>query len=46
MLAGVNVIYYLRAKTEERHLSRDPVYREYAEFIREHGLFSYLRRKR
>jgi len=46
MLIGVNVIYYLRAITEERHLSRDPVYREYAEFIRQHGLFSFLSKRR
>jgi len=43
MLGFVNLIYYLRARTEERHLSRDPVYREYAAFIRQHGLFSILR---
>lgn len=44
MLGFVNLIYYLRALTEERHLSRDPVYREYAEYIRTHGLFSFLNR--
>ncbi|MCG3776215.1 MAG: hypothetical protein JW395_3067 [Nitrospira sp.] len=44
MLGFVNLIYLLRAKTEERHLSQDPVYREYSEFIRQHGLFSYLRK--
>lgn len=44
MLGFVNLIYYLRALTEERHLSRDPVYREYAEYIRRHGLFSFLNR--
>lgn len=40
LLGGVNLIYFLRARTEERHLSRDPVYREYAAFIAEHGLFA------
>ena len=33
LLGGVNLIYFLRARTEERHLSRDPVYREYAAVI-------------
>lgn len=42
-LAGVNVIYLLRAKTEERHLSRDPAYRAYADYIRDHGLFARLK---
>ena len=44
MLGFVNLIYYLRAVTEERHLSQDPVYREYSEYIRQHGLFRFLRR--
>jgi protein-S-isoprenylcysteine O-methyltransferase Ste14 len=44
MLGFVNLIYFLRAKTEERHLSQDPAYREYSEFIEQHGLFSYLRK--
>ncbi|WP_170181762.1 isoprenylcysteine carboxylmethyltransferase family protein [Phreatobacter stygius] len=38
LLAGVNLIYYCRAKTEERHLSRDPTYVAYAAWIAEHGL--------
>ena len=38
----MNLMYYLRAKTEERHLSQDPVYREYAAYIREHGIFRWL----
>jgi protein-S-isoprenylcysteine O-methyltransferase Ste14 len=42
-LAGINLIYFARARTEERHLSRDPVYREYAEYIREHGVFRWLK---
>ena len=29
LLGAANLIYYLRAKTEERHLATDPVYREY-----------------
>lgn len=45
LLLFVNVIYILRARTEERHLSADPVYRDYALWIAEHGLLARLRRK-
>ena len=38
MLLGVNVIYWLRARTEERHLSADPVYVQYALWVEQHGL--------
>jgi hypothetical protein len=44
MLLGVNVIYFLRAKTEEWHLSRDPEYVRYALWIERHGLLRFLRR--
>jgi protein-S-isoprenylcysteine O-methyltransferase Ste14 len=40
LLGIVNLIYYLRARTEERHLMADPAYREYAAFIARHGLFA------
>jgi len=40
MLAAANLVYYLRARTEERHLSADPVYRDYQAFIARHGLFA------
>jgi protein-S-isoprenylcysteine O-methyltransferase Ste14 len=40
LLVLVNGIYYLRAKTEERHLSQDPVYREYVDWIDQHGLIA------
>jgi len=40
MLGAVNLIYYLRAKTEERHLAADPVYRDYQDYIARHGLFA------
>ncbi|QKM56010.1 methyltransferase family protein [Burkholderia glumae] len=43
-LLAVNGIYLLRAKTEERHLMRDPEYRAYAAWIAQHGLFARLRR--
>ena len=38
MLLLLSLIYYLRARTEERHLSRDPVYVAYALWMNEHGL--------
>lgn len=40
MLLGVNFIYYMRAKTEEWHLSKDPEYVSYTNWIKEHGFFS------
>ena len=39
MLVGVNVLYDLRARTEERHLSRDPAYAAYALAMNERSLF-------
>ena len=39
LLLGINFVYFLRARTEERHLSQDPDYDRYAEWIGEHGLF-------
>lgn len=43
LLVLVNVIYYLRAITEEKHLLSDPVYQEYAQWIAENGLFAKVR---
>jgi protein-S-isoprenylcysteine O-methyltransferase Ste14 len=43
LLALLNGIYYLRAKTEERHLSQDPVYVAYREWIAHHGMFARAR---
>lgn len=40
----VNSIYFLRAKTEERHLRADPEYRAYSAWIAEHGLWARFRR--
>ncbi|MGH7434981.1 MAG: isoprenylcysteine carboxylmethyltransferase family protein, partial [Polyangiaceae bacterium] len=40
LLGCVNAVYFGRARTEERHLSRDPVYVEYALWMNDH---SYLR---
>jgi protein-S-isoprenylcysteine O-methyltransferase Ste14 len=44
LLAGLNVLYWLRAITEERHLSADPDYRAYQEFIAREGLWAVIRR--
>jgi protein-S-isoprenylcysteine O-methyltransferase Ste14 len=43
-LGCINMIYFLRARTEERHLSRDPVYVAYALWMNEHGLLRFLGR--
>jgi protein-S-isoprenylcysteine O-methyltransferase Ste14 len=43
-LAAVNLLYFLRAKTEERHLMSDPDYRAYAEWIAKNGLFARITR--
>ncbi len=45
MLLLLNVIYFLRAKTEERHLSQDPTYVQYANVINETGIFRWLMRR-
>lgn len=44
LLAAGNLIYVLRARTEERHLMQDPAYRDYADYIAEHGLVARLTR--
>lgn len=38
----VNFVYYLRAITEERHLSKDPAYVEYALWMEAHGPMRWL----
>ncbi len=43
-LSCVNFMYYMRARTEERHLSRDPTYVEYALWMNEHGTLRLLNR--
>jgi protein-S-isoprenylcysteine O-methyltransferase Ste14 len=37
VMAVVAGVYYWRARTEERHLSADPAYRAYAEWMDRHG---------
>lgn len=44
LLGLLNLIYYARARTEERHLSRDPTYVAYALWIERHGLLAGLAR--
>ena len=44
LLLALNLIYYLRAKTEERHLGLDPVYLQYAKWIDRHGLLRWVNR--
>ncbi len=44
LLLLLNGIYFLRAKTEERHLARDPRYRDYAAWIEAHGALRWLQR--
>lgn len=39
---AICLIYYLRAKTEENHLSRYPEYVQYAKYIDKHGIFRFL----
>jgi len=43
-LSVINYMYFMRARTEERHLSRDPVYVEYALWMNEHGALRWLGR--
>jgi protein-S-isoprenylcysteine O-methyltransferase Ste14 len=42
LLIILNIVYYLRARTEERHLSLDPVYVEYGTAMNEKGIFRKL----
>jgi protein-S-isoprenylcysteine O-methyltransferase Ste14 len=44
LLGLLNLVYFARARTEERHLSRDPTYVAYALWINEHGLLCRLAR--
>ncbi|MBB4238965.1 protein-S-isoprenylcysteine O-methyltransferase Ste14 [Rhizobium esperanzae] len=43
MLAIVTLIYIMRARAEERMLSLDPAYRDYAERVATHGLLAMAR---
>jgi len=37
LIGLVSAVYYWRARTEERHLSADPAYREYAAWMERNG---------
>jgi len=43
LLLGVNAIYFFRAKTEERHLMRDPVYQQYSAWMKENSLYAKIK---
>ncbi|MDP9002430.1 MAG: isoprenylcysteine carboxyl methyltransferase [Myxococcota bacterium] len=43
-LGCLNFIYFMRARTEERHLSWDPTYVAYALWVNEHGTLAFLGR--
>ncbi|WP_027800936.1 isoprenylcysteine carboxylmethyltransferase family protein [Paraburkholderia dilworthii] len=43
-LIAVNLLYFIRAGTEEKHLMNDPDYRAYAEWIARNGMFAKLAR--
>jgi isoprenylcysteine carboxyl methyltransferase (ICMT) family protein YpbQ len=42
LLLCVNIIYLLRARTEERHLSQDPAYVEYATIMNNRSVFAWV----
>lgn len=42
LLFGVNVIYYLRARTEENHLSNYPEYVTYGEYMNQRGALRFM----
>lgn len=42
LLGLLNLVYFLRARTEERHLSKDPDYVAYALWIEQHGLLRWV----
>lgn len=42
IMAAVSGVYYWRARTEERHLGADPVYRSYSRWMVRHGLVTRL----
>lgn len=44
LLLLLNFIYFIRAKTEERHLSLDPVYVQYARWMDQNGALKCLHR--
>ena len=45
LLLAVNIIYYFRAKTEEKHLLAYPEYRAYSDWVDANGLFKAFKKK-
>ena len=45
LLALVNCVYFMRAKTEEKHLMHDPDYQVYSGWIAEHGVIPKISRR-
>ena len=45
LLGAANLVYYLRARTEERHLSADPVIARHGLFARVAGVIGLARAK-
>lgn len=45
LMALVSAVYYWRARTEERHLGRDPLYRAYFDWMEAHGPWPRLTRR-
>lgn len=45
LLLLVNTVYFLRAKTEERHLMKDPSYVEYSAWMEQNSLYAKILRK-
>jgi hypothetical protein len=43
-LSVLCLVYWLRARTEERHLSRDPAYVRYALWMNDHSIWAPLGR--
>ncbi len=44
LILGLNAIYIMRAKTEEKHLSSDSTYVQYCEWIQKYGIFARIKR--
>lgn len=42
LLGMLNGVYWMRARTEEKHLMTDPVYKAYSAWIDRHGLYAIL----
>ncbi|WP_180160109.1 isoprenylcysteine carboxylmethyltransferase family protein [Acinetobacter sp. YH12054] len=43
-MSAISLIYYLRAKTEEKHLLRFPEYQQYYLWVEKHGFFAKVKK--